>query len=50
LSVTADPRLRILMAPALSALERKDAAAARKWLDRACKYEEARRIAAKRKA
>ena len=49
LSVTVDARLRFLMAPALSALARKDAAAARKWLDRACEYEETRRFAAERK-
>ncbi|MGC2199181.1 MAG: hypothetical protein WA633_03400 [Stellaceae bacterium] len=39
---TVDPRLRFLMTPALSALERRDPAAARKWLDRACEYERAR--------
>jgi hypothetical protein len=39
LGQTVDPRLRNLIGPALSALERKDATAARKWLDRACEYE-----------
>ena len=40
---TVDPRLRHLIEPALAALGRKDATAARKWLDRACEYERARR-------
>lgn len=43
LSLTVDARLRFLIAPALSALERNDAEAAKKWLDRACEYEQARR-------
>jgi hypothetical protein len=43
LGQTIDPRLRHLIGPALSALERKDATAARKWLDRACEYERTRR-------
>lgn len=43
LSLTVDARLRFLIAPALSALERDDAEAANKWLDRACEYENARR-------
>jgi uncharacterized protein HemY len=43
LAQTVDPRLRHLIGPALSALERKDATAARKWLDRACEYERTRR-------
>jgi hypothetical protein len=43
LGQTVDPRLRHLIGPALSALERKDATAARKWLGRACEYERARR-------
>jgi len=43
LAGTVDPRLRHLIGPALAALGRDDAIAARKWLDRACKYERARR-------
>ena len=43
LGQTVDPRLRHLIGPALSALEREDATGARKWLDRACEYERARR-------
>ena len=43
LGQTVDPRLRHLIGPALSALARKDATAARKWLGRACAYERARR-------
>jgi hypothetical protein len=43
LARTVDPRLRHLIQPALSALGRNDAIAARKWLDRACEYERARR-------
>jgi hypothetical protein len=40
---TVDPRLRHLLLPALAALERNYVPAARKWLDRACEYEAARR-------
>jgi len=43
LGQTVDPRLRHLIEPALAALGRNDAIAARKWLDRACEYERARR-------
>lgn len=43
LARTVDPRLRHLIGPALAALGRDDATAARKWLDRACEYELARR-------
>lgn len=47
LILTADPHLRFLMMPALSALRRHDLAAARKWLDRACGHQEVRRAGAK---
>ena len=40
---TIDPRLRHLLEPALAALGRNEVIAARKWLDRACEYEHARR-------
>jgi hypothetical protein len=40
---TVDPRLRHLLEPALAALGRNEVIAARKWLDRACEYERARR-------
>jgi hypothetical protein len=43
LALTVDLRLRHLIGPALAALERNDATAARKWLDRACEYERAGR-------
>jgi hypothetical protein len=43
LGQTVDRRLRHLIEPALAALGRNDAIAARKWLDRACEYERARR-------
>jgi hypothetical protein len=43
LARTVDPRLRYLIEPALVALGRNDAIAARKWLDRACEYDRARR-------
>ena len=43
LARTVDPRLRHLIEPALAALGRNDVTAARKWLDRACEYEAARR-------
>jgi hypothetical protein len=43
LGQTVDPRLRYLIGLALSALERKAATAAGKWLGRACEYERARR-------
>lgn len=43
LARTVDPRLRHLIEPILAALGRNDVTAARKWLDRACEYEEARR-------
>lgn len=43
LTRTVDPRLRHLIEPALSALGRRDATAACKWLDRAREYECARR-------
>jgi hypothetical protein len=42
LGVTHDPRLRLLILPAISALERRDAEAARKWLDRAAEHHQAR--------
>jgi uncharacterized protein HemY len=42
LSLTDDPRLRFLILPAISALERRDAEAARKWLDRATEQHQAR--------
>jgi hypothetical protein len=40
---TVDPRLRHLLEPALAALGRNEGIVARKWLDRACEYERARR-------
>ena len=40
---TVDPLLRHLLEPALAALGRNEVIAARKWLDRACEYERARR-------
>ena len=43
LARTVDRRLRQLIEPALAALGRNDETAARKWLDRACEYEAARR-------
>jgi hypothetical protein len=43
LGQTVDPRLRHLLEPALAALGRNEVIAARKWLDRACDYERARR-------
>jgi hypothetical protein len=43
LTLTVDRRLQTLIQPALAALGRNDAIAARKWLDRACEYERARR-------
>jgi hypothetical protein len=41
-SLTVDPRLRFLITPGLAAIDRGDAAAARKWLERACAYQEQR--------
>ena len=43
LGQTVDPRLRHLLEPALAARGRNEVIAARKWLDRACEYERARR-------
>jgi hypothetical protein len=43
LGQTIDPRLRHLIEPALAAVARNDAVAARKWIDRACEYIVARR-------
>lgn len=43
LSLTHDPRLRFLLLPAISALERRDVEAASKWLDRATKHHQASR-------
>jgi hypothetical protein len=48
LAQTVDPRLRNLIQPALAALRHNDTIAARKWLDRACEYERARRESIKR--
>jgi hypothetical protein len=48
LALTVDRRLRILIQPALAALGRNDTIAARKWLDRACEFEGARRERIKR--
>jgi hypothetical protein len=48
LALTVDPRLRNLVQSALAALGRNDTIAARKWLDRACEYELARREKIKR--
>jgi hypothetical protein len=48
LALTVDRRLRTLIQPALAALGRNDTIAARKWLDRACEYERARREQIKR--
>ena len=42
LSLTHDPRLRLLILPAISALERDDAEAACRWLDRAAEHHRAR--------
>jgi hypothetical protein len=39
-SLTVDPRLRFLITPGLAAIDRGDAA--RKWLERACAYQEQR--------
>ena len=44
LDLTSDPRLRFLLTPALSALQRNEAKVARNWLDRACDYEQTRRM------
>lgn len=43
LTQTVDPRLRHLIQPALAALRRSDAKAARKWIDRACDYHSIKR-------
>ena len=43
LARTVDRRLRHFIESALAALGRNDVTAARKWLDRACEYEAARR-------
>ena len=48
LALTVDRRLQTLIQPAVAALGRNDAIAARKWLDRACEYERARRERIKR--
>jgi uncharacterized protein HemY len=44
LSLTRDPRLRVLILPAISAIERRDVEAARKWLDRATEHHQTRRM------
>ena len=44
LAETVDPRLRNLISPALSMLERNNVEAAGRWLDRAIEYERARRV------
>jgi uncharacterized protein HemY len=44
LSLNHDPRLRFLLLPAQTALQRRDVEAARKWLDRVTKYLQTRRI------
>jgi hypothetical protein len=43
LADTVDRRLRTFLLPALAAIERKDAEAAARWLDRANNYEQSRR-------
>jgi hypothetical protein len=43
LAMTADPHLRVLLKPTLSAFERGDFEAAGKWLERAARYHEIRR-------
>ena len=43
LAGTVDPRLRNLVSPVLSMIERKDFEAAARWLDRAIEYERSRR-------
>jgi hypothetical protein len=43
LAHTVDQQLRFRVLPALAAIERKDAGAAARWLDRAINYEQSRR-------
>jgi len=43
LAATVDPRLRSLVSPALTAIERSDADAAIRWIDRALNYDQTRR-------
>lgn len=43
LSLTDNPHLRFLILPAISALERRDAEAGGKWLDRAAEQHQAMR-------
>ena len=43
LAETVDQRLRFLLQPVLDAIERKDAEATARWLDRAISYEQSRR-------
>ena len=43
LADTVDPRLRSLVTPVLTMIDRNDLEAAGRWLDRALRYDEARR-------